>query len=363
VIEFVFTIDYEIYGDGTGRLKDLVYEPARRLMKLFRTWNARFVAFVEVAEFEKIEACGTDTAIDLVKKQIEEFYQDGFEIGLHLHPQWCNARYERGAWALDYGEYNLCTLPQPRIAEIVDRSLAYVRHVVNSSDFTPLSFRAGNWLFQPTQTAASVLAEKGIRIDSSVFKGGLQRNHGLDYRPAMKNGYYWAFNRDVNEPDPAGPWIEVPIYTDLVPSWRMATLKRLSMKNSSGEKSRGQGGGQRWSRLRDRLRFQYPLKLDFCRMTLSELTSMMDKIICEDQEDPEAFQPVVAIGHTKDLTDFETVDSFLSFLKLNRIAISTFPDIYPKLASSLSGAQVRRASRECNSPGAAADLNTTGFTV
>ncbi len=155
MIEFVFTLDCEIYGNGTGLLKDLVHEPARRLTELFRNRNARFVAFVEVAEFEKIETCGTDPAIDLVKKQIKEFYRDGFEVGLHLHPQWCNARYERGAWVLDYREYNLCTLPRPRIAEIVEGSLAYLRHVVGRSDFTPLSFRAGNWLFQPTQTAAS----------------------------------------------------------------------------------------------------------------------------------------------------------------------------------------------------------------
>ena len=48
MIEFVFTIDYEIYGNGTGALSELVYEPARRLKDLFQNYNARFVAFVEV---------------------------------------------------------------------------------------------------------------------------------------------------------------------------------------------------------------------------------------------------------------------------------------------------------------------------
>src|SRR5271166_3152614 len=110
MIEFIFTIDYEIYGNGTGTIRELVYEPAQRLKELFLNYNARFVTFVEVAEFDKIEAYGTDPAIDLVRKQVQDLQRDGFEIALHLHPQWSNARYEQGRWFLDLSEYNLCTL-------------------------------------------------------------------------------------------------------------------------------------------------------------------------------------------------------------------------------------------------------------
>jgi hypothetical protein len=334
VLDFIFTIDYEIYGNGTGSLQELVYEPARRLKELFQNHDARFVNFVEVAEFEKIEAYGTDAAIDLVKKQIQEFYRDGFEIALHLHPQWANARYEQGRWALDLDEYNLCKLSTTRIAEIVDASLAYLRHVTRQHDFTPISFRAGNWLFQPTQTAAAVLAEKGIRIDSSVFKGGLQHNHKLDYRPAARNGYFWPFRCDVNQPDPAGPWIEVPIHTDMVPFWKMPTSKRMAFTNQFGVA--GRNTRQKVGRALDFLRFFYPLKLDFCRMTLQELTSMIARVIREDREQPEVYRPLVAIGHTKDLADFDTIDSLLSFLKTNGIPVSTFADVYPKLAKLAS---------------------------
>jgi hypothetical protein len=329
MIECIFTLDYEMYGNGTGTLKDLVYEPAERLRTIFRKWDARFVTFVEVAELEKIEEFGADAAISLVKRQVNELCRDRFEIALHLHPQWYNARYEHGRWILDSNEYNLCTLPRPRIAEIVERALNYLRHLVDMPSFTPLSFRAGNWLFQPTCTVASVMAGRGIKIDSSVFKGGIQRNHGLDYRPAIKNGYYWRFERDVNQPDPAGPWIEVPIYTKMVPFWRMFTSKRLSFRGGAGASD--QGVMKKLNRRLDFLRILYPLKLDFCRMTLNELTSIMDDIIREDQKDPEVFRPVVAIGHTKDLTDGDTVDSFLSFLKIKGITVSTFDSIYSKL--------------------------------
>lgn len=340
MIELVFTIDYEIYGNGTGSLDELVYQPARRLKELFESHGARFVAFVEIAEFEKIEAYGTDPAIDLVKKQIQEFHRDEFEVALHLHPQWANARYEKGQWILDLGEYNLCTLPKQRITEIVDGSMAYLRHVVGDAHFTPLSFRAGNWLFQPTETAASVLAEKGIKIDSSVFKGGLQHNHSLDYRPALKNGYYWPFSCKVNDPDPAGPWIEVPIHTDMVPFWKMPTSKRMSFTNRFG--ATDQSSRQKLTRAFDFLRFLYPLKLDFCRMTLNEMTSMLERVIREDREDPESYKPIVAIGHTKDLTDFSTIDAFLVYLHRKKINICTFETNYPRLVHVKAEAASRR---------------------
>ena len=93
----VFTLDYELYGDGHGSLPELVYEPARRLHELFSRRGVRFVTFVEAAELERIEECGTDDAMDAVRSQVGALFRHGFEIGLHLHPQWYNATYEQGA--------------------------------------------------------------------------------------------------------------------------------------------------------------------------------------------------------------------------------------------------------------------------
>ena len=58
--------------------------------------------------------------------------------------------------------------------------------------------------------------------------------------------------------------------------------------------------------LLDHLRLWYPLKFDFCRMTIHELTDTVDAVIREDQQDPTSFRPIVAIGHTKDLIDLLT---------------------------------------------------------
>src|SRR5690348_609399 len=100
MIDVIFTLDYEIYGNGSGSLDELVYEPADRLRRLFVSHDARFVNFVEVCELEKIDDYGTDPAINKVKTQVYELYREGFEIALHLHPQWSNASYEDGKWIL-----------------------------------------------------------------------------------------------------------------------------------------------------------------------------------------------------------------------------------------------------------------------
>jgi hypothetical protein len=328
MIECVFTIDYEIYGNGQGSLRELVYDPVERLMATFRKWNSHFMPFVEIAELEMIEANGTDPAIDQVKNQIRDFHRQGFELGLHLHPQWYNAKYEDGKWQLNYKEYNLCTLPRERIIQIIDRAVAYFRQVLDAADFTPLSFRAGNWLLQPTPIVAKVLAERGIKVDTSVFKGGMRHQQKLDYRQALRNGYYWRFADDTNVPSPNSILLELPIYTQMVPTWKMLTAKRIGQEQKAS--STAQTYKTRLYRLMDFLRLWQPLKFDFCRMTLNELTRMMDGVIKEDQKDPESFKPIVAIGHTKELVDFGTVESFLAHLRKKEIPITTFKNVYDR---------------------------------
>jgi hypothetical protein len=93
-------------------------------------------------------------------------------------------------------EYNLCTLPQPRIAEIVRDSLAYLRDLVRQPRFTPFSFRAGNWLFQPTREAASVLCNEGIRIDSSLASVCSQI-HNANFLAAALLGHAYSNTGDV----------------------------------------------------------------------------------------------------------------------------------------------------------------------
>jgi hypothetical protein len=350
MIACIFTLDYEIYGNGEGALQDLVLAPAQALRGIFDRFQRRFVTFVEVAELERIEARGTDPAIGPVRDQVRELYEDGFELGLHLHPQWCNARHERGRWLLDYSEYNLCTLPPERIGAILDGALRYLGGIIGREGFAPTAFRAGNWLLQPSHGIARILAERGIRLDSSVFKGARQRAHGLDYRRAPRDDYYWMFGDRVEVPDARGALLEIPTYTKMVPFWRM-----LGAARRGGARQRGGGQSERRRHLLDVARVRYPMKLDYCRRTFPELREMVDDVRAADEHDPARFRPIVAIGHTKDFTDSRSVHCFLSYLLDSGIEVSTFDAVYARCMAAMDVA----AGPGCNRSSKAEDGHAT----
>jgi peptidoglycan/xylan/chitin deacetylase (PgdA/CDA1 family) len=323
--ECIFTLDYEVYGNGVGALRDLVLEPTRQLAKVFQEFGAPFVVFVEAVEFAKMEEAQSDPDTAEVRAQLRELRAAGHEIALHLHPWWANARYEGGRWHLDWSERSIGTLEAARVEAIVSEAVRYLRDALGDPSFTPISFRSGLWVMQPTSVIANVLARHGVRVDSSVFKGGRIHGLGLDYRPAIANDGFWRFANDVNAPDPGGVLWEIPIHTQLVPFWQMLGRKRLRLQDKTSNASQGSPLPRR---LRDFLRFRYPRKLDFCRMTFDEMRESLEEVLEQHQEQPGERNLVVAIGHSKDFMDSDAVRRLLGFLQRRSVPVTTFSRLF-----------------------------------
>ena len=330
--ECVFTLDYEIYGSGEGSLRDLVIDPTQRLGELFREFDVPFVVFTEAVEFAKMEEANSDRDSNNLRSQLRELHAAGHEIALHLHPWWANAQYESGRWQLDWNEINIATLKPARIDEIVSKAIQYLRDALADPTFTPHSFRSGLLAMQPTADVASVLARNGLQVDSSFFTGGRVRHLGLDYRRHQENGGYWRFDRDIRVSDPQGALLEIPIHTELVPFWKMLGRKRLKLQKSTQRSTQGTPLPHDWS---DFLRFRYPRKLDFCRMTFDEMRETTEAFLLKTKSRPEARSVMVAIGHSKDFVDSDSTRRFLTFLQDRSISVTTFSRLLchePRLA-------------------------------
>ncbi len=321
MIECVFTLDYEIYGNGEGSLRELVLDPTQRLAELFQEFDAPFVVFVEAVEFARMEEVQSDPDTAGVPAQLRDLRSAGHEIALHLHPWWANAGYRDGRWHLDWSEQCISRLAPNRVEAIVSGAIQYLRHALDDATFTPVSFRSGLWTMQPTAAITNVLVRHGVRLDSSVFKGGRVHGLGIDYRPAVAHHGFWRFGNDVNVADANGPLWEIPIHTQLVPFWQMLGGKRLKLQ----KKAHSAGNGIPLPhRMRDFLRFRYPRKLDFCRMSFEEMREAIEGVLEEGQEGGEERKLVVAIGHSKDFVDSDAIWRFLAYLQERSVSVTTF---------------------------------------
>jgi len=324
MVECIFTLDYEIYGSGEGTLRDLVLDPTRRLAEIFKEFDAPFVVFAEAVEFAKMEEAESDPDTGGVRAQLRELRRAGHEIALHLHPWWANAQYEHGRWQLDWNERNISALSEKRVEAIVSTAVRYLRDALDSPDFVPFSFRSGLLAMQPTGVVANVLTKHGIRVDSSVFKGGRVHRLALDYRPASRNNGFWRFSGDINMEDPGGPLWEIPIHTEMVPFWQMLGRKRLKLqKKTRSSKDRTPLPHD----LRDLLRFRYPRKLDFCRMTFDEMRQTVETVLNRRPSGADERSIIVAIGHSKDFIEPEATRRFLAFLEERSIPVTTFAQL------------------------------------
>lgn len=326
MIRLVLTLDYELFGTGAGDVTRHMLEPTSHLLRIADDHGVPITVMAEVAE---VLAWRREPswrwAVEAVEGQLVDAVRRGHDVQLHLHPAWFRARHEHGRWVLDFDEYALPGLPVEQIRRYVAEGAGYLNELGRRADplYRCTAFRAGGWLIQPSQAVVPALVKAGISIDTTVFPGGRGSTGrwSLDFRPAAGRVAPWRVDvQDIVTQDPSGPLTEVPIHTRQVPLWAMLTPRRLRCQRrllrESGfahETAARVGRGRSLSGIRPFL----PQKLDFCRLSLRELVSSVDRArrSCRDSSEP---VPVVAIGHSTEFTDSRTLRLFLDHLRSRR---------------------------------------------
>lgn len=223
MIDVIFTLDYEIHGNGDGDPFALMVEPTQRLLDQFDRYGAKLTILADVAEILRFKEYAGIHAEDrfhyaAIERQLCDALRRGHDVQLHLHSSYFNARFEDGRWAQDYSEYNLAALPADRLARYLQRGKDYLETLLRSvrPDYHCCAFRAANWALQPSATLVPALIQAGIRIDSSIFKYGSQTGLvAFDYAGAHSDAIPWRCSaQDACLRDPASALWEVPIYSE-----------------------------------------------------------------------------------------------------------------------------------------------------
>ncbi len=234
--ELVFTLDYEIHGNGEGSPLELMVRPTGRLLDLLEDFGARVTIMADTAEILKFrehrDSSGSDDwACGAIEQQLRDAVVRGHDVQLHLHPSYSRARSANGRWVLEYGDYDLARLGYPRIFALVKEGKEYLEGLLRPvrPSYRCQAFRAANWSMCPSGDTVRALRENGFRIDTSVFKYGFRDELvRFDYAGAESETIPWPVDpSDVCRRDESGEIFEFPIYCENRPIWAFLSANRF----------------------------------------------------------------------------------------------------------------------------------------
>ena len=338
----IFTLDYEIHGNGDGCPHELMVEPTRRLMDLLDEYGAKLTIMADVAEILKFKEYNEqrgrdDYHYESIAEQLREATRRGHDVQLHLHASYFNARHDNGRWLQDWSEYNFAGLPLERLNEIVRIGKQYLENLLKPVDpnYACVAFRAANWAMSPSRNVVRALLENGIRIDTSVFKYG--KREGLvsfDYSNAHSELVPWlADENDICLQNENGKLIEVPIYCErrwigafLTPSriyrarmTRAHSLNGYSLPHINGVTARKSPAKKAFKKL-SILTKRHAWKADFNQCTGRQLTAALQRAAVKYPHNI-GNPPFTLIGHTKQFTSANerSLRPFLEFVRADNV--------------------------------------------
>ncbi len=326
-LNLIFTLDYEIHGNGDGSPYDLMIEPTYRLLDLLEKYNTKLTIMADVAEIlcfkEYYEKIGTDLfAYKKIVIQLQDAIKRGHDVQLHIHSSYFKARFDGKSWTQYWPEYNMASLQYERINEMIKVSKYFLEDILKpiKSDYSCFAFRAANWSMMPTQTIYKTLVENGILLDTSVYKGGQQKgNVDYDYSNAYSHLYsYRASESDINNQDKNGFLTEFPIYTEMRYFWSFLTPVRAFRMvrakfhkhqfNPEASMTKEYSKGLSWKSFFKKS----PWKLDFNQASGKQLINALKRIRKQTRTENSTID-IVLIGHSKTFISYneKTLEKFL----------------------------------------------------
>lgn len=321
MLKTIFTLDYEIHGNGDGCSHELMVEPTDRLLRLFDSYGAKLTIMADVAEILKFreykEATGRDDYhYDAIAAQLRRAVGTGHDVQLHIHSSYFNATHQPSSWVQDWSEYNFAGLPYARMDWMVGTCKQYLEALLRPAHpaYSCVAFRAANWAVSPSHNVVAVLTKNGIRIDTSVFKYGRRRGSvTFDYSNAHSAMVPWrASAEDICGRDDSSTLWEFPIYCENRWLTSFASLGRIRrvLKGFShkvrrserpegtdvGRNEPGRGGAASlWRSIVQRNAW----KADFNQCSGRQLVRALDRASARHAPTGNAVLPFVLIGHSK----------------------------------------------------------------
>jgi len=220
-IWIALTNDWELRGNGIGNVVDLQYIPALKLMDLYKSLHIPATFTVEVMQqlsFERYadKYASIKSQRDIWIKTVKIMAEKGFDVQLHIHPQWHNASFDGKFWKLDK-RWNITDYPPVLIEKFVKKSKKYLQMLVGDKH-SIVAFRAGAWgVCCPSSPLFEVLEKYRIKVDVSIVDGVYYDGESIRLDYTQLESPYFPYYPDYNDVRKVSPVptriIEIPTQT------------------------------------------------------------------------------------------------------------------------------------------------------
>ncbi|MGD1083244.1 MAG: hypothetical protein ABSA47_00680 [Verrucomicrobiota bacterium] len=353
----VLSVDYEIFGNGSGDVLQHIVQPAASMSRICRDHGAPLTVFFEAEEYHSFveyqrpltQALGYDPAQKMAD-QVAALAGQGHDFQLHLHPEWVGARFEQGRWLLHRDRRTVDDLfesQQETTRHIASRKqLLEDLMAVGGVHRKVATYRAGAFSAQPGAKLLAALVENGFLIDSSVVKGLHGGPANLDYRQAPSAKGPWRVKDEVAREDSDGRVWEFPICSVMGRRLEQLTWRRLRAKFSKNVPKDRQMEMMSQLGLNKRnplalLKFLWqpaPIKYDFHNVSAPKLLRWIKSAPAPGAGNPDV---VVLIGHTKEHSDDKAFARLLRGLTSDTsLQVIGFQDVANMVAASSGSAPI-----------------------
>lgn len=342
----ILTLDYELYGNGSGDIYTHIIEPTELILALAGEYKAKITIFVEVVEFWRIEeewlkgnTMGYDrNPIDDIRKQLQTAYRQGHDIQLHIHPQWVDAEYKNDAWSVNLADWRLGGYDKQgeySLENLLIKGKATLEEWIKPIDakYECIALRAGGYNIQPSGELVKAMQAAGLKVDSSIYPGGKETGtlSNYDYSSIAVDMELWQTGNELEKEGTSGIY-ELPIVAFPIKRWKkFASIERIksllqnrkSAKDSFEAKT-SSGEGKKSSKL-DKIKYFFQEEWqtwDYCLFSSSLHNHFLKEV--KKQKIRKVF---TLVGHPKGYVGGTGLNHLLG-KTTNKFNFKTITDIY-----------------------------------
>ena len=344
-IHLALVDDWELSGNGSGDVRELQFQPLRKLVEIYNSLGIHGSFNAEVMQqltFRKHQHTHPELklAADEWDAVLVEAFRQGHDVQLHIHPQWRNAEYNDGRWTLT-SDWSILNYTADVALEMLSEGKRYLEGLLTSvhRNYRCVSFRSGAWCIAPSPHMLQLLVKLGIVFDMSIVAGVRYdtRNIKLDYTACEEDflPYYPVMTDARKVSTKQEPIVCVPtncfyasrkqvffhhaqkvsdkVKKRIAPQPIKATTHDRSVETYGAEWANS--GDSSFKRVYEKGFVPYlkgkHLISDLAQLDYPLLSEMLDSIRKRARASELSDVPVILENHTKDVRNFSDIERFL----------------------------------------------------